>query len=84
VFFKDYNKNFGMTKVLSQHQKDYSTLFKVAIVGSSAVGKSCIINALLGNDFVILPNTLGIDFRKSDEYYMGVLYRIQVWDTAGQ
>jgi GTPase SAR1 family protein len=85
--FKEYKRNYELNEVLSHSKpkKDYAALFKVAVVGTTTVGKSSIIRAFRGVDFTeYLTTTIGNDFAKFDENYKGLLYRIQLWDTAGQ
>jgi small GTP-binding protein len=58
---------------------------KVIFIGDSGVGKTCLMNALLGQDFSQnhVPTT-GPEFRTMQAEYRGTAVRLQMWDTAGQ
>ncbi|XP_018494842.1 EF-hand calcium-binding domain-containing protein 4A [Galendromus occidentalis] len=60
-------------------------LFKVVIVGDSAVGKSSLINRFCQGQFVPSFNaTIGVDFRVKSVTVEGRPVALQLWDTAGQ
>lgn len=62
-----------------------SSLYRVVTIGDSAVGKTSLINCLMGSDFN--PNeqsTVGAMFILHVEEYEGKRMELQVWDTAGQ
>ena len=66
-------------------QKKSNSLFKVIIIGDSAVGKSCLMNRVTMNEFTEDHEvTVGVEFGsfmvKLDEQ----IFRLQIWDTAGQ
>ena len=60
-------------------------IFKVIVIGNSAVGKSCLINRATKNEFKYDHEvTLGVEFgsmmlKINDEH----LIKLQIWDTAG-
>ncbi|XP_022672610.1 ras-related protein Rab-13-like isoform X1 [Varroa destructor] len=60
-------------------------LFKVVIVGDSAVGKSSLINRFCRGHFVSSFNaTIGVDFQVKSVIVEGRSVALQLWDTAGQ
>ncbi|CAI2379847.1 unnamed protein product [Moneuplotes crassus] len=69
----------------STSKKDYHYLFKLVLIGDSAVGKSCLLIRFADDDFTDnYVTTIGVDFRfrtlKIDDYSV----KLQIWDTAGQ
>jgi hypothetical protein len=65
--------------------KNIEGLFKVAFVGDENVGKTCTINAFKGKTIPEVHRpTIGYGFEYIDEIYKGRVYRVQIWDTAGQ
>lgn len=64
---------------------DVDILFKVVIIGDTAVGKTQILNRALFDKFDINSKpTLGVDFKRKDLDVKGKRVRINLWDTAGQ
>ena len=60
-------------------------LFKYIIIGDSFVGKSCIVAKYIQGSFIEeFKTTIGIEFGSKDLTINGKVYRIQLWDTAGQ
>jgi len=58
---------------------------KVAILGGSGVGKSSILLRFVNNDFdPNIVSTFGAAFLDKNYDYNGILYKFQIWDTAGQ
>ena len=80
ILDKDKNK-----KRDTPTKKNIEELFKVSIVGSSSVGKTTILNYIAKGEFSVdtIP-TIGVDFMYIDREFDGKIYRIQLWDTAGQ
>jgi len=62
-----------------------SDVFKVLVIGDSAVGKSCLLmrftQGTFSNDFIA---TIGIDLSTRTLEVDGKTVKMQVWDTAGQ
>jgi small GTP-binding protein len=58
---------------------------KVILVGDVAIGKTCLMNVLLGHEFsaTYIPTT-GPEFRLLHFAHAGEVVRLQMWDTAGQ
>lgn len=65
--------------------QDYDYLFKLLLIGNSAVGKSSILLRFSDNIFneSFLP-TIGVDFKIKTFELQGRTVKLQIWDTAGQ
>jgi len=62
----------------------YDMLMKLAIVGDSGVGKSCLITSYCENFFPVVSNsTVGVDFRVKMLETENKVIKLQLWDTAG-
>ena len=60
-------------------------LFKYIIIGDSAVGKSNILLRYVHGKFnEEFQSTLGVEFAAKNIEINNKIYRIQIWDTAGQ
>eukprot|EP01128_Nolandella_sp_AFSM9_P007968 TRINITY_DN454_c0_g1_i2.p1 TRINITY_DN454_c0_g1~~TRINITY_DN454_c0_g1_i2.p1 ORF type:complete len:203 (-),score=39.17 TRINITY_DN454_c0_g1_i2:252-860(-) len=65
--------------------KDYDELYKVLLIGDSAVGKSSLLERFTKNQFALsFVPTIGIDFQAKILEVDGKRIKLQVWDTAGQ
>lgn len=63
----------------------YDHLFKVLLVGDSAVGKSCLLMRFTADRFdEVTTSTIGVDFRVKFLTINGKRVKLAVWDTAGQ
>ncbi|MQM08095.1 hypothetical protein Taro_040946 [Colocasia esculenta] len=66
-----------------EHCQDY--LFKIVLIGDSAVGKSNLLARFARNEFY--PNsksTIGVEFQTQKMNIDGKEIKAQIWDTAGQ
>lgn len=62
-----------------------STLLKVVLLGDGGVGKSCLMNRFVNNQFDADSfHTIGVEFLNKDIVVDGEVYTLQIWDTAGQ
>ena len=69
----------------SEPTVNYSYLFKYIIIGDSAVGKSNILLRYIHDNFnEELQSTIGVEFGAKNIKLEDKVYRIQIWDTAGQ
>lgn len=67
------------------HQTDYDYVFKILLIGDSAVGKSSLLLRFAEDIFTdsFLP-TIGVDFKIRTIQAAGSKVKLQMWDTAGQ
>ena len=64
---------------------EQSSLFKVIIIGDSAVGKSCLMARVTTNDFRMDHEvTVGVEFGSLLIRLEQQVFKLQIWDTAGQ
>jgi len=67
------------------HKKKHDILAKIILLGESTVGKSCLTNRYVLNDFDFNSiATVGMDIRIKNIDMDGKVVKLQVWDTAGQ
>ncbi|PAA64349.1 hypothetical protein BOX15_Mlig011637g1 [Macrostomum lignano] len=65
--------------------KNYDYLFKIVMIGDSAVGKTSVLTRFANNNFSqSFIATIGIDFTMRTIELNGKKVKLQVWDTAGQ
>ena len=65
--------------------KKYDFLLKYIVIGDSGVGKSNIFLQFIRNIFKSTHEvTIGVEFGAKNIEYNGKIYRVQIWDTAGQ
>ncbi len=66
-------------------QSDYDFLFKVVLIGDSAVGKSNLLSRFTRNEFNLeTKSTIGVEFATRSIEADGKTIKAQIWDTAGQ
>ena len=69
----------------SAGDNEHSSLFKVIIIGDSAVGKSCLMHRVTQNEFIMDHEvTVGVEFGSLMIRLEEQLFKLQIWDTAGQ
>jgi len=67
------------------HKKKHDILAKIILLGDSTVGKSCLTNRYVMNDFDFNSiATVGMDIRIKNIDMDGKVVKLQIWDTAGQ
>ena len=60
-------------------------LFKILLIGDSAVGKTAILNRFIDDKFnETFISTIGVDFKIKSIALEGRITKLQIWDTAGQ
>lgn len=65
--------------------ESYDYLFKIVLVGNSAVGKTNILSRLTKNQFLSDSKaTIGVEFGTLTYYFENDVVKAQIWDTAGQ
>ncbi|KAF8093967.1 hypothetical protein N665_0373s0024 [Sinapis alba] len=70
---------------MSDYEEGEEYLFKIVIIGDSAVGKSNLLTRYARNEFN--PNskaTIGVEFQTQSIIIDGKEVKAQIWDTAGQ
>ena len=64
---------------------NYDYLLKYIIVGDSAVGKSNLLLRFIHDDFKIeYQSTIGVEFDAKNLNIKNKIFRLQIWDSAGQ
>ncbi|KAK2949731.1 putative GTP-binding protein ypt3 [Blattamonas nauphoetae] len=65
--------------------EEYDYLFKIVLIGDSAVGKSNLLLRYTRNEFNVESQaTIGVEFATRTIQYDGKTIKAQIWDTAGQ
>ena len=60
-------------------------MLKVILLGDGGVGKTCLINRYINNEFdTRCFHTIGVEFLSKDIAIGGKMVTLQIWDTAGQ
>lgn len=64
---------------------DYELLYKILLIGDTAVGKTSLINRFTDDSFnETFISTIGVDFKVKTVAIDGKIAKLQIWDTAGQ
>ncbi|XP_047334149.1 ras-related protein RABA1f-like [Impatiens glandulifera] len=64
---------------------DYDYLFKLVLIGDSAVGKSNLLSRFTRNEFSLeSKSTIGVEFATRTIRVDDKVIKAQIWDTAGQ
>ncbi|XP_062087637.1 ras-related protein RIC1-like [Humulus lupulus] len=64
---------------------EYDYLFKLLLIGDSAVGKSCLLLRFADDSYVeTYISTIGVDFKIRTVEQDEKTIKLQIWDTAGQ
>ena len=70
---------------MSKKQYGYDMLFKLILLGDSAVGKTNILSKYLRNEFdQNSKSTVGVEFSTRNLKIDSYIVKVQIWDTAGQ
>ena len=70
---------------MEEEEEGEEYLFKVVIIGDSAVGKSNLLSRYARNEFNINSKaTIGVEFQTQCLEIDGKEVKAQIWDTAGQ
>jgi GTPase SAR1 family protein len=72
-------------KMAYNDDKSEDYLFKVVLIGDSAVGKSNLLSRYARNEFNLNSKaTIGVEFQTQSMEIDGKEIKAQIWDTAGQ
>ena len=72
-------------EILPEDSPSHDILYKIVIVGDTAVGKSCLMLRGTKNEFNPEHEvTLAVDFGSLSLKIAGKTVKLQIWDTAGQ
>ena len=75
----------GHEKVDYDVQEKIDYVFKVVVIGDSAVGKTQILSRFAKNEFCFdSKSTIGVEFKTRTVTINGKVIKAQIWDTAGQ
>ncbi|OAG31855.1 Ras-related protein Rab-1A [Nematocida displodere] len=65
--------------------EEYTHLFKILVVGSSGVGKTCLLLRCTESIYKeVYGSTIGVDFKMKTIQLGSEKVKLQLWDTAGQ
>ncbi len=85
----DANKSFRSASAMNKKEKAMrrtsQRILKVLVVGNASSGKSSLVRRYVHGDFTASSTpTIGADFQRKDVRYGETIYRLQLWDIAGQ
>lgn len=66
---------------MSKTEYDYQ--LRIVLSGETGVGKTCLLNQLCNNEFIIPPLTVGVDQQYYTLQFQGMKIKLQIIDTAG-
>lgn len=70
---------------LENHEDKIDYVFKVVVIGDSAVGKTQLLSRFTKNEFCLdSKSTIGVEFQTRTVTIKGKVVKAQIWDTAGQ
>lgn len=70
---------------MNKQEKEHDHLYKIVLIGDSAVGKSNILSRFTKNEFnAESKTTIGVEFATKNVTMDSKKVKLQVWDTAGQ
>ncbi|XP_060218351.1 ras-related protein RABA3 [Lycium barbarum] len=71
--------------VQHQHEDKIDYVFKVVVIGDSAVGKTQVLSRFAKNEFCFdSKSTIGVEFQTRTVSIQSKVIKAQIWDTAGQ
>ena len=77
--------NFPKLSRISEYQQNHKYIFRICLLGDSAVGKTSLLTRYCDGTFKEkYGNTIGVDFRVVTLKYENTITKIHIWDTAGQ
>ena len=74
-----------MVREMNDFNQKIDYVFKVVLIGDSAVGKSQLLNRFARNEFILDSKaTIGVEFQTRTISLDQKTIKAQIWDTAGQ
>ena len=72
-------------EILPEAYNKYDLIFKIIIIGDSGVGKSCLTQMAIKNNFdSVYQSTIGFEFFVLNIKIGEKVIKLQIWDTCGQ
>lgn len=69
---------------MDRNSLDYDFLFKIVLIGDTAVGKTNLLSRFVLNKFDLeSKSTIGVEFATKNVKISGKQIKAQIWDTAG-
>ncbi|GLT56092.1 hypothetical protein SLA2020_291640 [Shorea laevis] len=82
---EEMNGNFEVENRQDSVPEKIDYVFKVVVIGDSAVGKTQILSRFTKNEFCFdSKSTIGVEFQTRTVTIKGKVIKAQIWDTAGQ
>uniref|UniRef100_UPI00358F2003 ras-related protein Rab-3B-like n=1 Tax=Myxine glutinosa TaxID=7769 RepID=UPI00358F2003 len=79
------SRTLPVSKVSSVADQNFDYMFKLLIIGNSAVGKTSLLFRYADHTFTpAFVSTVGIDFKVKTIHRKDKRIKLQIWDTAGQ
>ena len=81
----DDHENVSCEIVQDKTMTQHDWVFKISIIGDTAVGKSCLLKRITENEFKeSYELTIGVEFGSILFKTENKILKLQIWDTAGQ
>ncbi|GER48693.1 RAB GTPase homolog A3 [Striga asiatica] len=78
-------KNYEIEGELENEEERVEYVFKVVVIGDSAVGKTQLLSRFAKNEFCLdSKSTIGVEFQTRTLKINNKVIKAQIWDTAGQ
>lgn len=61
----------------------YDYRYKILLIGDKGVGKTSLVNRMLGNDIKEIDTTIGVEFTSTVQTVEEKMIKIHMWDCAG-
>lgn len=82
---QEMNEIEAETKFQEKGEEKIDYVFKVVVIGDSAVGKTQILSRFTKNEFCFdSKSTIGVEFQTRTVTINSKVIKAQIWDTAGQ
>ncbi|KAJ0439419.1 putative small GTP-binding protein [Helianthus annuus] len=77
--------NGGGVKAAVGDESIIDYVYKVVVIGDSAVGKTQVLSRFTRNEFCLdSKSTIGVEFQTRTLTIQSKVIKAQIWDTAGQ